>query len=340
MNQMKIIKSFIILAFVIALISCGKNENAKNPQKAGETKGTNSSYITQGANAGSKIQLKLNLEKGSRYNLKMLTEQSITQTIQKQKVSSIQSIGVSYTYNVENVESDGTQKIKVIYNSFLQDIQSGNNRMSYNSANPKDKDNPFAKIYSSLIDKGFTMIISPEGDIKSLTGVDALLKSVIKKMELPSEELRAAAEQSLSEQFSDKAVKESMQSMMGIYPHYPVGIGDSWSKSSVIKKTFPANYDTKWTLKEIKGGIAFVSVQSKIKGLPKTENDGKLAPKYNISGEQSGMIEVDIKSGWLLKAKMIQKFSGKIELEKSQVNSEAISVPITIEGSITMEAVK
>lgn len=337
---MKNFKGLFLFAFAIVLLSsCSKTEQTKNPVNQKSPQG-NSSYMQSGGGSGNKIQLKLNLKNGSEYNLKMFTEQKISQTIMKEKQVTIQNIGVSYTYKVEGVDSDGSMNLKVIYNSFLQDVQSAAGRMTYNSTNPKDKDNPFAKIYEALINKSFNLKLSPQGNVVNISGVDALLKTIIKNLKLPNAEAADMAEKSLREQFGDKAVRESMQNMMSIYPQSPVSPGDSWSKSYSTSKIFNANFDTKWTLKEVKDGKAIVIVSSKIKGVPpKKSENGMPVPKYNISGEQSGILELDVASGWVSKAKINQKLGGKVELDKTE-QTEAISIPLSIESTITMEAVK
>lgn len=337
---MKNVKIVILVAFAIVFIAgCSKTEQSKNPVNQKAPQG-NSSYMQNSGSGGSKVMLKLNLKSGSEYNLKMFTEQKISQTIMKEKQVTVQNIGVSYTYKVESVDGDGSMNLKVIYNSFLQDVQSAAGRMTYNSTNPKDKDNPFAKIYESLINKSFSLKLTPQGNVSNISGVDALLKSIIKNLKLPNAQSADMAEKSLREQFGDKAVRESMQNMMSIYPQSPVSPGDSWSKSYSTSKIFPANFDTKWTLKEIKDGRAIVIVSSKIKGMPpKKSENGMPVPKYNISGDQNGILELDVATGWVSKAKINQKLGGKVELDKTE-QTEAVSIPITIESVITMEAVK
>ena len=336
---MRLSENALLIAFVVLFVSCSPKEQPKNaPEQA---KPTTSQNQTAPKTVNGKTLLKLNLQKGKSYYLRMLTDQKVTQTVMEQKTTSKEKIGVSYSYNIENVEPSGMMLIKVIYGAFSQDIEGPQGKISYNSANTADKESPFANMYSSLLNKGFKMKIDAIGKVSEITGVDLLLKGMINNMDLPPQADKKQIEMMVNQQFGDKSIREMMENLMAIYPENPVAIGDSWSRSFTLTRGFPAYFESVWTLKEIKDGKATVQLNTKIKGitLPPSK-DRAPTPKYKITGEQSGTYEIDVATGWVLKSKMNQKLSGKIEIEKSEQVQKAMSFPVSIESIITTEAVK
>lgn len=331
-----------LVAAILFLFACTPKDQPKDPQKA---QNQNSGQQQQPAAApqvvNGKYNLKLNLAKGKTYFLKVLTDQRITQTVMDQKTTGKEKIGVTYSYTGESNDPNGDMLIKVVYHAFMQEIESAQGKMSYNSANPADKDNPFAKLYSSLLNKGFKMKITPSGKVLQLSGVDELLKGLVNSMDLPPQADKKQVEQMVKMQFGDNSIKEMMENLMQVYPDNPVAIGDSWSRTFTLTKGFPAILENVWTLKEVKNGRAIVSQLTKIKGMNLPEQkDGPPAPKYKISGEQSGTFEIDMASGWVQKSLLNQKISGKIEVAKSAQVKQAMTIPISMESTITTEAVK
>lgn len=286
--------------------------------------------------AGEKIKLRLRLKKGESYKLRMTTDQKISQTIQGKQVDMSQTMGIGFTYHVREVDADGTAAVKLTYDSVLFKQDGPLGKIEYDSSNPPETVHPMAKGFAALTGQSFSMRLSPQGQIKSVEGVDAMFTRVMQNIDVPDARVKATLEKKLKQQFGDDALKEMMENTMAIYPDKPVAIGDSWSKKVVVTKGFAITLENTWTLKDRKDGVAVVDVQSKITPSQNAKpiEMGMMKVRQDISGSQEGQMEISEATGWPVRAGMTQKLSGKMHVEQGPGPLKDQSWPITIESDI------
>ena len=295
------------------------------------------------ANAGGeKVRLRLRLEKGKSYGIKMTVQQKIAQTIQGNKVDVDQTMGMEYTFDVLEVKDDGTMTVKVTYHAVQMKMDGPMGKVDYDSANPPDEVPKLAQGLAALVGQSFTLDFTPEGRVTRVEGLDAVLARMIEKLELPAGAMKKMMEDQLKKQFGDKAMRETMEQLMAMYPEGPVGIGDSWTKKVKLTKAFPLEMENTYVLKERKGGVAILDTRSTLKSDPKAEpmKMGPLSLSYDLTGKQEGQVEMDEATGWTLGAKMTQEFSGKMKMEGAPGMTEPLSWPITAKSTITLTAPK
>lgn len=285
-----------------------------------------------GGGGDGKLDLRLRLEQGKTYGTKMVAEQTITQTIQGQTMDVKQTIGMAYTYAVKKVESDGTALVDVTYTwiGYKQDGPMGN--VEYDSSNPPATIPDAAIGYAALLGQGFSMKMTPLGEVADMEGIDDLLERILDVLNVPAGSARDAILESLETQFGEQAMKESFEKASAIYPNKPVAVGDSWSKKVALAMGMPMILDNTWTLKSRKDGVAFVDVTSTIQPNPDAapmEVSG-MTISYELSGEQSGTLEVVEATGWLAAAHMTQNVSG-------QISAAGMTWPLTIVSDIRFE---
>lgn len=285
------------------------------------------------ASCGSKkLDLRLRLEAGKSYGAKMIADQTITQTLGGQTQTMTQSVGMAYTYAVQSVESDGTMRIKVTYDwvQYQQDGPMG--KVSYDSANPPATVPEAALGYAVMVGRGFTCRINSSGEIVDIQGVDEMLSEMLDALGVPPGSGRDAAEESLRSQFGSEALKESFAKAGLFYPDKPVAVGDSWNKKMFIETGMPMVLDTTWTLKARKDGIATLETRSDIHANPKAKpvELAGMTIRYELSGEQTGTIAVDEKTGWLVSSTLKQNLAGHI-------SAMGMTWPVTIVSDIRLE---
>jgi hypothetical protein len=255
-----------------------------------------------------KIELMLRLQEGQSYSIRVTMDQDISQRPAGQKMDMRQTLAVEYTFDVQEVDEDGTALVDVIYTAVLYKLDGPGINVEYDSANPPAHVSDAARGFAALVGQGFSMRIAADGQVSDLQGVDAMLDSLTRGLD-------PVAAQSLREQFGDEALRETMEQMMAIYPEAPVGIGDSWRKQITVTKGYPIIVDTTWTLEGRREGVAVIGVRSKIKpnpGAPPLEVGG-MTVSYNLSGEQEGTTELDEATGWTVGGQIKQDISGEVE---------------------------
>ncbi len=296
-------------------------------------------FVTSCIKDKEKIQLRLCLQAGESYNSRMVAEQKISQTIQGQSQDILQTIGTGYTFDVEDVDFDGSITVKVTYHSILFKQDGPMGKFEYDSSNPPVAIPPMAMGFNALVGQSFTMIISPEGNVKDIYGVDEMLSNMIEQLDLPDFPMMDDLMKNLKGQFGDEALKENMEKMMAVFPDSPVGIGDRWTKRLVLSRGFPMILDNTWTLKARKDGLTIIEVRSVVK--PNEEappiDMGIMKLNYELSGEQKGTMEIQEVTGWLVQGELTQKFSGQVEMEGATQLGASMSWPISIESVIRFE---
>lgn len=103
---------------------------------------------------------------------------------------------------------------------------------------------------------------------------------------------------------------DSTENKMQFYVRYPdheVGVGDTWQKELLIKAGNKMNCSATYTLKEIKGDSAIISIDGKLYG--KGESFGN---EFTIDGKLSGTFTVDVQTGWPLNTRIDEDFNLKI----------------------------
>jgi hypothetical protein len=287
-----------------------------------------------------KVQLQLRLQAGKSYKMQVTADQKIAQQIMGQAQNLEQTIGMGYTFKVKAVAADGAMSVDTEYHSvkFRQTGPMG--VIEYDSDNPPATIPPMAIGFSALVGQSFSMVITTDGAVKDIQGVDAMLARMMEKINLPDAQMKAAIEGSLSEQFGDQALKEMMGNMMAIYPGKPVDIGESWTKQFVITKGFPMVLDNTWKLKARKGGVSMIDVVTVVKSNPKAPPTDMTFMKlsYNLTGTQKGTMEVQESTGWVIRSKLNQDLTGQVEVTESTQVPAGTSWPISVNSIITIES--
>ena len=289
-----------------------------------------------GEDATEKIHLRLNLQEGESFSLRMITDQDISQTIQGQQQETRQTLGLSYTFDVDQVNSDGSALTRVTYDWVLFEQDGPLGKTKYDSATPPDTVPPAAAGYAALVGQGFTMEISPAGRVQDLQGVDDMITHMLEELDLPEGATMDSVEQSFRDQFGDQALKENMENLMAIYPEEPIGIGGTWSKTVAVSVGVPMILENRWTLTAREDGVATVDVYSTIKSNPEGAPI-EIAPfevSFDISGAQQGTMTLDEDTGLTISAHLTQTFAGQVEM------GEGMSWPISWESITRLESVE
>ncbi|KQM75131.1 hypothetical protein ASE74_03930 [Pedobacter sp. Leaf216] len=260
--------------------------------------------------------LKQNYPTGYKYDFSITSDQIINQKIDAQEIHLTQNIGTDYTFDITEGHS-GEKDVKVTYNRiFMKSVGMGNT-LTYNS---DDQDSTMKNPFGGLKGATFYMIVTPNGSIKSVAGIDRMLNNMAKKMSTDSnkvEQIKAA----LNKQFSMDIVKQTMESSFKIYPERAVKIGDSWTVDTKMQMSMPIETITQYTLKEVKDDIATLSVKGTLvsKGIfemmgNKTETD--------LSGTNSGETLLNIKTGIVLNSHLRVELYGKMKSMGKDIDFE------------------
>lgn len=272
--------------------------------------------LSGSVSAQRKYTLRQNLPIGKKYDFSMVSDQIIKQEVSGQKINISQNIGTDYTFDIRNGE-ELNKEIDVVYNRIFMKSSAMGNTMTMDSDDADTtKQNPFKGIKGA----SFRMVMQPNGSIKSLTGIDAMLISMASKMSKDSvviNNLKA----SLAKQFNAEGMKQTMESSLKIYPDQPVKIGDSWTVDTKMQMTMPIETITKYTLKEVKNGVAYLTISGTLISKGDFETMGNKL-QTDLTGTNNGDAELDIQSGLILKSHLRMEMTGIMTAMGQKINFE------------------
>ncbi|KQN37991.1 hypothetical protein ASE92_00655 [Pedobacter sp. Leaf41] len=273
-------------------------------------------YLTLSVSAQKTYVLKQNFPIGKKYTFSMVSDQIINQEISGQKINLNQNIGTDYIFDIRNGDNM-SKDIDVVYSRIFMKSSGMGNTMMMDSNDPDTtKVNPFRGIKGA----SFRMEIAPDGSIKSLTGIDAMLNKMTFRMSKDSSVIRSL-KTSLAKQFNSEGMKQTMESSLKIYPEKPVKIGESWTVDTKMQMTMPIETITKYTLKEVKNGVAYLNISGSLTSKGDFETMGNKM-QTDLTGTNNGDVELDMKTGLILKSHLRIELAGTMSAMGQMINFE------------------
>ena len=319
-------------------------------------------HLSVSAQTPEKLELRLRLKKGDVYKLKLTIDQKITHTppaptsggdgaparpeARPAKAGTPQSteqlMAVGFTMTVKEVDGDGAMTIATKYESVLFRQKGPAGVVEFDSTNPPKQPPALARAFAILPGLGFTMTLTPAGDVKSLEGTSEMLAEMVRRLDLPEGPARANAQKVLAEHFGEAAMRQNMQDLFALYPPGPVAAGESWERKVVVNKGFPVVMHNTYTLKARAAGVAEIAVKSRLspnaEAGPVELGTGKTT--YDLSGEQRGAAKVVEATGWTESLVTEQDIAGTIVFRTGDSSNSETTVPITVKSKVVLEPVK
>ena len=192
--------------------------------------------------------------------------------------------------------------------------------MGYDSADKDATIPPMLQGSSPLVFLGetFSVLLTPQGQVQEVKGLDRLQENIAKKV--PEGPRKQQMLQNLTGKQLTESIKEFFLRPLTCYPDKPVGIGDTWTRKEV-PAIAPYDYDTTWTLKDRKAGIATIEALSTVKPKPQPDQQG---PAF--SGQFHARIELNESTGQIIRATTTQGLSGNVQAGTSSVSVKTVGV--------------
>ncbi len=250
--------------------------------------------LSIGLFAQKRYVLKQNYPVGKKYDYSLISNQNISQKIGATSVKIIQDIGTDYTFLVDS-QLNGDKNIRATYNRIYMKSVAGGNSMAFDSDIPDStKNNPFSGVKGAT----FNMVFAPNGEIKAVKGIDQMISKMAEGMTNDTSQIKQI-KTSLAQQFNVDMIKQTMESSFKIYPNQPVKIGDSWTVDTKTHISMPIETTTKYTLKEVKDGIATLNVNGTLLSSGSFETMGNKI-ETDLKGTNAGDIQLEIETGLVM----------------------------------------
>ncbi len=130
-------------------------------------------------------------------------------------------------WSVSEVAPNGDATITVTTEHVQVEMSGPTGNVSYDSRTDEAPTVPAAQMFAAMAGLSYTMVIGPQGTVKSVQGMDQLIDKMIGA--LPPKAMTLG--QGIREMFSEENITNMMQQSIQIFPQEPVGPGDSWPHS-------------------------------------------------------------------------------------------------------------
>ena len=272
--------------------------------------------------ASAQVKLSFNPEKGKKYEYQTDMTMNIIQSVMGQTIPMEMEMGFKYLMEITDKTSQEV-KVKFTYQEVSYIISSPMMKMSYDSKNPVENptgmDQMLSKMFGKLIGQSFQAGIAPDGSVKSVTGMDAVLESMTGAI-ADNAQVAAQMGEQMKGQFSDNAIKSSFEQSFKIYPANAAKAGDTWNTENVTSvNNMNTSIKTKYTLKEVSRNTATIAVDANVAMDPGAMMEGKLA------GTQSGTIVVDVKTGLPVTNDITMNIKGSVKAQGVDVQMDLTS---------------
>ncbi|MBI1729187.1 hypothetical protein HY229_08670 [Candidatus Acetothermia bacterium] len=355
MNRRNIfILSLLLVLSVIFVTSCGKspststqpgnqNSSSSSSNPTGSTPPNTTSPAstpTSPAADATKVSLKLNVQTGQSYRSKMTTSQTTTVVMDGQTQNSDSTMDAVMKFDVSGVDAVGLMTVVSKYESVNTQSHSGTQASAYDSTNPSASQDPEAKMWDAVMAAPITMVLSRQGQVQEVQGVSDVLDHVLKQYD---DAKRKLIEPTLRSTFSDQYFKDQMSDYFAPLPDHLVAVGDSWQSTTTVSSGVPLVMENTMTLKKREAGVATISIQTTLNTNPHAAplKIGPVETSYqDLSGTQSAELQIDEKTGWIVKETVTQDFKGHMSMKIDQLGFQQTAIPITGHTDMTYELIR
>jgi len=284
------------------------------------------------------FKLQLHLKAGETYHITTHVQHHFVREFMGKKQDITQDMEVEYSWKVTDVDSNGNATVEATYNHLkISQTQSGQTT-AYDSAKDKKPPNLFAGL-NFIIGKHFTVVLSPDGGVKQISGLDEMFKQVEDEAGLQGKQ-RERFQQSLTQTFGAAVIQDQITTAFGPYTDKPLKEGSTWESDANLTSFFPVTVHSTYTVKSWDGDKATIGVQSTIASDPNQQYKLPMfTAQYDLKGYQQGEITFDLTSGLPSHSSVKQHMEGMIHLLDPS-GSESIPLPVTVDTMMEMKAGK
>lgn len=142
--------------------------------------------------------------------------------------------------------------------------------------------------------------------------------------------------------FNDQYFKDQMNDYFAPMPDHAVTVGDSWQSTTTVSSGVPLIMENTMTLTKREGGVATISIKTTLNTNPHAAplKIGPVETSYqDLSGTQLAELQIDEKTGWIVKGTVTQDFKGHMSMKIDQLGFQQNAIPITCHTDMTYELI-
>jgi hypothetical protein len=256
------------------------------------------------------------LQAGTSWTNTVVVAQTITQEISGRAIEAKQDFSTTYRFKVLGRGEKDSLSMEASYERLKLDMKSPAGSISFDSGDSVDPSSPLG-VMTALIGGRFTFKLGTDLKVSEVGGLSELAAKMAAAAKDPA--LASMASSYLNE----SSIRQSLESLFGLFPTRSIRPGESWTSSSSLNTGVSASMKSKLTAIKVAGDQISTKVEGEIEPLEKGATS-------ELRGHLSGSLELNAASLRILDGNISQSLSGKIAINGT-------SIPITVTSSIRYE---
>lgn len=312
-------KNIAFLIYVMLLVdSCKESTNGGSESAVAARPGTESSLF----------KLQLNPTPNVVYHYEISSQSDTRLEAEGKEINNISrtNIGVSFTINKDSL---GNYLFTTRYDKLKVYTKNNNQESELDADHATQTFDPVEKMLGLLKQSEITTTITPQGEMKSVTGYQELTDKIMAAFTNSDVTTQSIVKSRWQQLIEEGVMKKSTDQLFSLFPDSAVKIGDKWTLQSTQKGEINLNVTTTCTLEEISNGKAIITSESKLSRDPSAKTIMGFELTGDLNGRQTGESEVDIKTGMLVKSSMTGTIKGKLQIMGREI-------PLSIKNKVTM----
>jgi hypothetical protein len=275
-------------------------------------------------------KLQLNLLPGSKLHYQVSSETDMKIETESKKIENINKTDAGVIYEI-NKDSAGNFQLKITYDKLHTYTKTGDDEKEMDAANAVTSMDPIEKILGELKNATIRAVVSPQGEVKSVSGYKEIGEKLIQSVGPEGSYERTIAQKKWEEVAGENTIKKSIDDIFRIFPDSLVHVGDKWKLFSKRSGELPMLIKSFYKLEEIENDIGLITSAGDIV----TDSSSSSLSQYaaNINGTQKGQYHINVKTGMLLSAEVSAKLQGNVVVMGREV-------PVKIKSKVKVEGKK
>jgi hypothetical protein len=291
-----------------------------------------------GATSGTAVPSVLRLKPGESRRTLLTTDQTTSQTLMGQEQTAHQVMTMGVRYDVEDAGGEGQTRIHISYESVRLQVNTPMGGFTYDSSDTAAAVPAEAEVFAALVGRGYTVVMAPDGSNRHVEGWDSLMDSMLGAMSLPPGVTEEDLRSTLEDTFGDDFMSNIMRAAVTTVPPKLGAVGDTWTCTNSVKGSFPLTQRATWTLRSRKDGVGTMDVTSEVvSDSTSSRSVGAMSVRYAVKGRNTGTVEVEEATGWIVRSRIESELSGNATMEGTPMG--VMQIPMNLKTVTTTEPI-
>lgn len=278
--------------------------------------------------ADSKILLRLNLEKGTTYEMTMNMTNNIDQEMMGQKMKIDQKTEMGFFFQVVDVLPNKNFQIEYSMSKMKLNMNINGQDVSFDSES-SDESNPMNKSLKDLVKIKIKMELTPKGIVENIEGLDQFAKQLAGNQQMA---------QSMQMFMNEKNFGSFMGQTFSYFPEEEIEKGSRWISTFSLPALMAMETKMNYEVASISKENILLNVTSDVNlNMPIEQNGMKIEMK--MTGTQNGTMTINPTDGWLRESNLIQKFDIQMKMKNPQ-SGEDMEIPMLMNSIVKFIVVK